>query len=244
MNKDLRKRDFGLKNWLNIVDPINHLIYPNRCLICEDELAKESKSICSFCQTEMNFTHFEKYEEPTSLDKLFWGRVRIESTFGLLFFEKGKSSQKILHALKYKSNPAVGVELGKLIGSKIKGLEQFEMLDTLIPVPIHPKKEFERGYNQSEQLAKGIGDLLKIEVDLHFLKKKTHTGSQTRKNRFARWDNVVNNFDLRKRSKTYQHIAIVDDVVTTGATIEALARSIKENYPDLRISIISLAVTK
>ena len=244
MNKGLRKRDFGLKNWLNIVDPISHLIYPNRCLICEEELAKESKSICSFCQSEMNFTHFEKYEEPTSLDKLFWGRVRIESTFGLLFFEKGKSSQKLLHALKYKSNPAVGVELGKLIGSKIKGLEQFKMLDALIPVPIHPKKEFERGYNQSEQLANGIGDLMKIDVDLHFLKKKTHTGSQTRKNRFARWDNVVHNFDLRKRSNNYQHIAIVDDVVTTGATIEALVRSIKENYPDLRISIISLAVTK
>jgi competence protein ComFC len=244
MNKDLRKRDFGLKNWLNIVDPISHLIYPNRCLICDEELAKDSKSICSFCYTEMDFTHYEKYEEPTSLDKLFWGRVVIESTFGLLFFEKGKSSQKILHALKYMSNPQVGVEFGKLIGLKVKDLERFSTIDALIPVPIHPKKEFDRGYNQSEQLAKGIGEILNIEVDTHFLKKKTHTGSQTRKNRFARWDNVVNNFDLRKRSKNYQHIAIVDDVVTTGATIEALVRSIKENYPDLRISIISLAVTK
>jgi ComF family protein len=240
----LRKRDFGLKIWLNIVDPISHLIYPNRCLICEEELAKKSKSICSFCQSEMTFTHFEKYEEPTNLDKLFWGRVMIESTFGLLFFEKGKSSQKILHALKYKSNPEVGIEFGKLIGLKIKDLERFSTIDALIPVPIHPKKEFERGYNQSEQLAKGIGELMTKEVDLHFLKKRTHTQSQTRKNRFARWDNVANNFDLRKRSTSYQHIAIVDDVVTTGATIEALARSIKENYPDLRISIISLAVTK
>jgi len=213
-------------------------------LICEEELAKESKSICSFCHSEMDFTHYEKYDEPTSLDKLFWGRVVIESTFGLLYFEKGKSSQKILHALKYKSNPQVGVEFGKLIAFKIKDLERFSTIDALIPVPIHPKKEFDRGYNQSEQLAKGIGEVMHVDVDTHFLKKKTHTGSQTRKNRFARWDNVVNNFDLRNRSRTYQHIAIVDDVVTTGATIEALVRSINENYPELRISIISLAVTK
>jgi competence protein ComFC len=243
MNKDLRKRDFALKIWLNIVDPISHLVFPNRCLICAEELAKNSQSICSFCFSDLNFTHFEKYQEPTKLDQLFWGRVQLASTFGLLFFEKGKSSQKILHALKYQSNPQVGVAFGKLIGSKIKDVTPYKEIDALIPVPIHPKKEFDRGYNQSEQLAKGIGEILNIDVDTHFLKKKTHTGSQTRKNRFARWDNVVNNFDLRKRSKTYQHIAIVDDVVTTGATIEALVRSIKENYPDLRISIISLAVT-
>jgi ComF family protein len=192
----------------------------------------------------MHFTHFEKYTEPTELDKLFWGRINLAGTFALLLFEKGKSTQKILHALKYKSNPAVGVEFGEEIAKRIQSMRHFDDLDALIPVPIHPKKAFIRGYNQSEQIAIGLSNVLTIPVDTHFLKKQEHTKSQTKRGRFDRWDNVVNNFVLRKQVKTPKHIAIVDDVITTGATIEALVRSIHKNYPEIRVSIISLALTK
>jgi ComF family protein len=244
MNKDATKRDFGLKIWLKIIDPIVHLIYPNSCLICSEELAVQYESICPFCRNEMAYTHFEKYTEPSNLDKLFWGRIQLSSTFALLYFEKSKATQKILHALKYKSSPQVGIQFGKEIGRTLLSSKRLADIDALIPVPIHPKKEFTRGYNQSEKLADGISLVSSIPVDTHFLTKKTHTSSQTKKNRFARWDNVVNNFSLHNKDKNYKHIAIIDDVVTTGATIEALVRSINENYPDLRISIISLAVTK
>lgn len=232
------------KTLLKIKRSISHMIYPDNCLICEKEIIKESSSICSFCNSEMEFTYFEKYIEPTELDKLFWGRVQLEGTFALLYFEKGKSTQKILHALKYKSNPQVGIEFGEEIAKRIKLFNQFHDVDTLVPVPIHPKKEFLRGYNQSEQIAIGLSTVLSIPVDLQFLKKQEHTQSQTKKGRFERWDNVVNNFVLRKTEKNPRHIAIVDDVITTGATIEALARSIQHNYPEIRISIISLALTK
>ena len=88
------------------------MVYPDHCLICEMEIIKETSTICGFCKTEMHYTHFEKYLEPTELDKLFWGRIRLEGTYALLYFEKEKSTQKILHALKYKSNPQVGIEFG------------------------------------------------------------------------------------------------------------------------------------
>lgn len=244
MKSQIEKSNFGSKTWLEIRRSISHLIYPDHCLICELELLKDASAICSFCDAEMHFTHFEKYTEPTELDKLFWGRIKITGTFALLFFEKGKSTQKILHALKYKSNPVVGVEFGEEIAKRIKSMNQFNDLDALIPVPIHPKKAFIRGYNQSEQIAKGMANVLAIPVDTHFLKKQEHTESQTKRGRFDRWDNVADNFVLRKQFKKPKHIAIIDDVITTGATIEALVRSIHKNYPEIRVSIISLALTK
>lgn len=243
-NAMAEKRVFGLKNWLNFIQPINHLLFPETCLICQDELSTSSTSICSICSGELLFTHFEKYMEPTDLDKLFWGRVQITSTFSMLFFEKGKSTQKILHALKYQSRPAVGIEFGKMIGEKIKENELFSTVDLIVPVPIHPKKKFVRGYNQSEQLAIGLSKALMVPTTNHFIEKINHTDSQTKKGRFARWDNVALNFSLQQINPATKHILIIDDVITTGATLEALVRSIQEKKPELRISIVSLAITK
>jgi ComF family protein len=239
----MTKRLLQLKKWFQHGTSLSHLLFPESCLICADELRESDKKICTFCASDLLRTDFEKYSEPTNLDRLFWGRVSLTATFALLYFEKGKSTQKILHALKYRSNPQVGEEFGKEIGRTIKKMPAFADLDALLPVPIHPKKAFVRGYNQSEELAKGIGIVHSIPVDTGFLKKLSHTASQTKKGKFARWDNVADNFGVRKKI-SYQHIALVDDVVTTGATLEALIRSIQKNYPDLRISILSLAITK
>lgn len=244
MAKTLKKSILGSGTLKDFQKAFSHMIFPDKCLICDEELSKTMNFVCVFCREEMHFTEFEKYAEPTTLDKIFWGRIQLNATYSLLYFEKGKSTQKILHALKYKSNPQVGIEFGKEIGRKIKTLPLFKDIDIIVPVPLHPKKEFDRGYNQSEQIAIGISEVISVDVDKNFLKKQSHTGSQTKKGRFERWDNVVNNFILKKSSKTLNHIAIVDDVITTGATLEALCLSIKKNYPDIRISIISLALTK
>jgi ComF family protein len=178
------------------------------------------------------------------LDKLFWGRVSLVGTFALLHFYKNSSTQKILHALKYANKPETGIILGKEIGHKIKDLEFKSDADVLIPVPLHPKKQFARGYNQSEQLAKGISEITGIPTDNRFIGKLQHTSSQTRRGRFSRWDNVSGNFGLNKIKSSYKHILIIDDVITTGATLEAMIQSIRTVYPELRISIISLALTK
>jgi ComF family protein len=226
-----------------IKNDLVHLVYPSICTICENELPSHQNFICSFCKTEFQFTYFERFSEPTPLDQLFWGRVKVESTYSYLYFEKGKSAQPVLHALKYKDKPEVGVEMGKIIGENVKNIASFQSIDALVPVPIHPKKEFIRGYNQSEKLADGISEVLNVPVVVDFLERTKFSESQTKKNRFLRWDNVENNFKSKNRSH-YKHIAIVDDVITTGATLEVIIRTIQENNPEIRISVISLALTK
>jgi ComF family protein len=234
---------FRLLFWEKPKQDLLHLLFPSKCIICSDEWPS-NEPICSFCRSELQYTGFEHYSEPTELDKLFWGRVKLEGTFALLYFYKNSSTQKILHALKYGNRPETGIILGKEIGHKIKDLEFMSDADVLIPVPLHPKKQFTRGYNQSEQLAQGISEITGISTDKHFVGKLEHTSSQTKRGRFSRWDNVSGNFGLNKTKKSYKHILIIDDVITTGATLEAMIQSIRTVYPELRISIISLALTK
>jgi ComF family protein len=226
-----------------IIDAIQHLVYPNVCVICQKEVLNKTNVVCPFCELDFNYTHFESYDIPTILDKLFWGRVKINKTFALLFFEKNKDAQPILHALKYQSRMEVGCQLGRIIGKKIES--NFNDLDALIPVPIHHKKKFLRGYNQSEMIANGISEILQVPVYNNFVVKKENTKSQTKMGKNLRWNNVQEQFLWNKQKlKKFRHIAVVDDVITTGATIESLAKSILNQDEDIKISIISLALTK
>lgn len=239
------RRQIRLNSWLNSWSDLIDLIYPRSCIVCNNELSKTEHFCCHFCTQELPYTYFEKYREPTDLDKLFWGRVKVHSTFSLMYFEKGKGSQFLLHSLKYKNNHALGVEMGKLITIKLSGHSLLHEIDTLIPVPIHHRKRFLRGYNQSEALAQGISEVSGIRVINDLVTKNSHTGSQTKKGRFLRWDNVSQQFNINKNlPPNVHHIAIIDDVITTGATIEALITVIQKNYPEIRISVISLAVAK
>jgi ComF family protein len=222
---------------------ILHLIFPSKCGVCGYE-SPSSQPVCQFCKEELHYTSFELSNEPNELDKLFWGRVHVKGTYSLLYFSKNTSTQKLLHALKYQNKPETGLVLGREIGERLKRLTIFNDVDALIPVPLHPKKRFVRGYNQSEQLALGISQVASIEVDKHVIRKQKDTVSQTRRGRFERWENVDGNFIVRDAIKTYRHIAIVDDVITTGATLESLINVIHTKHPKLRVSIISLALTK
>jgi len=244
MQHDKEKRNFSLTNLTIKAQDIIELIMPSSCLNCKKELTRQEKYCCSFCINEFQFTHFEKFNEPTPMDKLFWGRVQIHSTFALFNFEKGKNTQILLHELKYKNNPTLGQFLGKMIAERLKNTVIFQGVDALVPVPIHHRKRFTRGYNQSEELAKGISFSTQIPINTKLINKSSHAGSQTKRGRFLRWDNVSENFSLSKNFPLHlQHIVIIDDVVTTGATIEAMVATIHKNYPQLRISIISLAIT-
>lgn len=226
-----------------IIDAIQHLVYPNVCVICQKEVLNKTNVVCPFCELDFNYTHFESYDVPTILDKLFWGRVKINKTFALLFFEKNKDAQPILHALKYQSRMEVGSQLGRIIGKKIES--NFNDLDALIPVPIHHKKKFLRGYNQSEMIANGISQILQVPVYNNFVVKKENMKSQTKMGKNLRWNNVQEQFLWNKQKlKKFRHIAVVDDVITTGATIESLAKSILNQDEEIKISIISLALTK
>lgn len=233
----------ALSFFKNQIDGLNHLLFPSNCSICRVELSRSEKVCCFQCDSELHYTYFELSTEPTSLDKLFWGRVKVENTYALLHYEKVNSSQKLIKNLKYKQITQIGLDYGQLIGEKLSRLSWIHSVDAIIPVPLHPKKEFLRGYNQSEILAKGIIKKLNIPINNHFLKRNLNDKSQTKLGRFTRWDNVSGKFSINK-GFSYDHIAIVDDVVTTGATLETIISIIHEYYPSIKISVISLAVTK
>ncbi|MDD2984236.1 MAG: hypothetical protein PHQ74_12695 [Crocinitomicaceae bacterium] len=239
----LQKSKFKVIKWKN---DLLHLLYPDMCLICSQELPNSEVQLCHLCEHSLRYTYYETFQDASSLDKLFWGRVDLESTFALLHFEKQTSTQEILHQIKYKNKSKLAAEMGRRIGQKIQ-LDQnrFGGIDALIPVPMHPKKQYLRGYNQSELIAEGISKTTGIPVNKSFISKKSNTESQTKKGRFLRWDNVSEVFEINtSKMNDAKHLAIIDDVVTTGATIEACILKIRNELPNIKISIISLAATK
>jgi competence protein ComFC len=239
----LHKTKLNVSKWKN---DLLHLVYPDACLICSLELPSSDIQLCHVCEQNLRYTYYETYKEASSLDKLFWGRLDLNATFALLHFEKQTSTQDILHQIKYKNKTQLAEEMGVRIGKKLQlDMLRYGNIDTLIPIPMHPKKQYMRGYNQSELIAEGISKETNIPVNTEFLTKINNTESQTKKGRFLRWDNVSEVFEVNvKKLKGVKHLAIVDDVVTTGSTIEACILKIKKELPEIKITVISLAATK
>ena len=226
----------------SLLDSISHLIFPNLCIVCEKELSINEHQVCSFCQNDITYTHYQLYNDDSPMDKLFWGRVRLNKTYSHLIFEKDKVSQTILFHIKYKNKPQLARYFGNEIGKTLQGQSAFTSIQALIPVPLHPKKAFIRGYNQSEQIALGISDSLQVPVNKKLVKKVRHTETQTTKSRFKRWDNVQNSFLIHDSVLRMDHVAIIDDVITTGSTIESIAQELLKKNPQLSISVITLAI--
>lgn len=226
----------------NLKDSITHLLFPPTCQLCKKESADLRFSICSFCKSELRRYQVDSEAQEGPLNELFWGRVSIQRAFALLEFQKDSSAQTLLHSIKYKDQPELAVALGKMIGEELIQQTWLNEIEVLLPVPIHPKKEFMRGYNQSERIAAGIAELTNIPLNDSILKRSRFTESQTKQGRFQRWDNISNVFDVNQNLHAFKHVALVDDVVTTGSTLEKIALSLLDNNPDLRISIISLAI--
>jgi ComF family protein len=222
---------------------VSVLIFPEGCVCCKIELAPNEKHLCGLCEIELKRTYFEEYGESTPLEKLFWGRVKLEKTFALYYFNSATAVREVLHQLKYQYKGNLGIDMGKKIGIVLNESNFFSDLDGLISVPIHHKKAFIRGYNQSELIAKGISIELGIPVLKNAVKKLQHTDSQTKKSKIERWENV-NGIFKGENLKKFNHIAIVDDVITTGSTLESLAVEIQKENPHLKISIIALAFAK
>jgi ComF family protein len=240
MSTYIQKLGLVLKNY---TDGLGHLVFTNVCLHCNKELVTQERYLCWVCWDSLERTYFELQTEATILDKLFWNRVEIKHTCALYNYGKGKVSQSLIRALKYDFKAPLGIFLGEHMAKQLVN-HPISKVDAVLPVPIHPKKKFARGYNQSELLARGLSKEWEIPLLKSLVHKRKHTNSQTTNDRFGRWDNVQNMFVAALNNTNYGHILIVDDVITTGATLESLARAIKATDPKVQISLLSFAFTK
>ena len=201
------------------------LLFPNICAGCGANLRKGERAICTECRYAFPYIRIQDPKD-NAVTKVFWGRLPIENGYSLIDFNKGERIQNILHALKYQSNKQVGEELGKMLGGKINELGE-SIPDLIIPVPLHPKKLKKRGYNQAEIIASGISSVINRPVETKIISRKTYTNTQTNKSRGDRWSNVETVFELAKpEALASKHVLIIDDVLTTGATLEACCRTL------------------
>ncbi len=230
--------DFGIKEY--IIDTYR-LFYPRLCGACNTTLLKGENHICFICRNNLPYTDFEKIAN-NPVEKIFEGRIDIEFATALLYFSKGEKTQHLLHHIKYNDRKQLAIFLGNLFGERLKQKHQEIQFDAIMPIPLHQKKQQLRGYNQSTYIAKGIAAILEIPIIENVVIRKHNTTTQTRKNRIERWENIASAFSLKPNCNLEnKHILIVDDVLTTGATLEACAQTLKSKQ-NLKISIATIAI--
>ena len=197
------------------------LLFPNLCCGCGTSLHIGEAQLCTSCLYQLPYTDHHLHQE-NKVARQFWGRIPCHAAMAMLFFRKGGNVQQIIHHLKYGNQPELGVKLGQLLGERLLLSPYYQDIDLLIPVPLHKKRERQRGYNQSASIAEGIAQVLQLPVSNTNLLRKTSTDSQTRKGRSLRFENMSKAFEVSNAAVLKgKHILLVDDVLTTGATLEA-----------------------
>ncbi len=216
------------------------LFYPSVCASCGNDLMKGEEVICLNCLYHLPQTHFDT-ERENPMEKHFWGRINLTKATALYLFQKGSKVQHLVHQLKYKGRTEVGVKLGKILGRKLLDSHEFNDIDIIVPVPLHPAREYARGYNQSDFFAIGLSEEMQIAWSRKILYRIAFRQSQTKKSRFERWNNVENTFQLTDEAElTNKHILLVDDVMTTGSTIESCTKALQQSE-NVRVSVATIA---
>lgn len=204
-----------------MINGLGDLFFPRYCMICERTLSSSTNILCKQCVVNLPYTNFEK-DLHNPLFQAFWGRSRVEFAASAFYFRSGENLQHLIHLLKYRHRPDIGLFLGKIIGQLILKSENFNNIDYIIPVPLHNQRLRKRGYNQSEEIAYGISEILDIEVLPNILFRSRYNVTQTHKKHYERWENVDGIFELRDFDfLVNKNILLVDDVFTTGSTLEA-----------------------
>lgn len=221
-------------------DSIIGLFYPSVCAACGTSLYKWEKLVCLRCRSLLPQTSYALNED-NPLARIFYGRVRLKAVTACYFFSKEGKVQRLIHELKYKGNADAGVFLGQELGKSLKEAPLFQGIDYLIPVPLHPKREKERGYNQSMMIAQGVHEVTGIPIGGGFLFRSVNTATQTHKSKEDRWLNVKDIFELRHPERLEgKYVLLIDDVLTTGATLEACALTLS-SVPGITISCATAA---
>lgn len=218
------------------------LFFPVICPGCGTDRLNAREGICRLCLHKLPATGFENFAD-NPVEKVFWGRLPVEAASSQFYFSKSSLLQQLLHQLKYQGKKEIGLWLGAQMGKQLKCSGRFQDIDLIIPVPLHKKRLRQRGYNQAEWICRGLASPMNLPVNVDTLQRSTATRSQTRMNREKRWQNIRDRFRCRYPDRiANRHVLLVDDVITTGATLEA-AGEILRQIPGVKLSIASLAYT-
>ena len=224
------------------IGAIAHLFYPSICFGCRKNEIGPTEWLCLNCLSTLPLTGFENARD-NPVEQLFWGRTPIQFASSCFFYVEKTPIQRLIHQVKYKEQQQLGKWLGQLMGRQLNTIYQSYQVDIMLPMPLHPKKQHQRGYNQATLLCEGIRTITNCDFAEQLLIRNTNTQTQTKKTRMERWNNVSEVFSITNTQAIInKHIVLVDDVITTGASTEACAAALLKEGARA-VSICSLAFT-
>jgi len=227
----------------DIGDDFLSLFFPRLCLACSAHLVRGEKVLCTGCLLSMARTDFHLKRNNT-LEQAFWGRCLVERAAAFSVYNRGSRIRKLIHALKYNGRTEAGKSLGELYGNILKESDFMGDIDMIVPVPLHPARQRKRGYNQSDFIAIGLSEATGVAVKKNIIRRTGQTGSQTKRGRYERWENVKSLFFVPEpEAVTGKHILVVDDVITTGSTMEACVNALHE-AGEVKVSLVALAAAQ
>lgn len=225
---------------MKLLIDIWEFFFPRYCVVCGKRLLLEEEFLCLECLCALPRTRFHMLSG-NEIEKSLWGKFQVERASAFLYYAKGGDVRKLLYELKYYGNRDIGVYLGKCMAEEMLSSGFFNGVDCIVPVPLHLEKLSSRGYNQSEALAEGLSAILQVPVCRGLLRRTKYTETQTHKNNFERWENVKDVFEyIPLADFPFKHVLLVDDVLTTGATLVACADALGQ-IEGLHISVLVLA---
>ena len=226
--------------WTRIVD----FIAPRSCVICGRRLSPTERSLCSVCVLHLYRTTFQFTPEDNEMAQLFWGLLPVERTAALIYYEPRSETAALIYKLKYGHRPDIGEDLGRIMAEEMKPAGFLDGIDILLPIPLSKKRYWQRGYNQSEMLARGMSEVTGLPVITKAVRRTNFRQSQTSLTRKERQENVEGTFVLRHPEQLEnKHVLLIDDICTTGATLLACSEAIR-SVKGIRISILTLGFTK
>ena len=226
--------------WTRILD----FISPRQCVVCGERLSPTERSLCSVCMLHLPRTTYQFSPDDNPMAQLFWHLTPVKRAAALLYYEPHSELARLIYDLKYHDRPDIGEDMGRLMANEMQLAHFFDDIDVLLPVPLSRKRLRQRGYNQSEQLAIGISDIIHLPILTKALRRKHFIKSQTQLSRHERQENVEDMFELCDSSQLEgKHVLLIDDICTTGATLTACVDILK-NIPGIRLSVLTLGFTK
>ena len=225
---------------MNLFKHLLNLLFPRVCAACGTLLLEGEDTVCTTCRFLLPKTSYEMNPD-NPLAQMFYGQMPFNAVMAEFFFSKSGKVQQLIHGLKYKGCRENGIFMGQEIGKSLEKAPDYQGIDYIIPIPLHPKKEKLRGYNQSQIIAEGISEVMNIPIASNFMSRSVFTDTQTKKSREDRWNNVKDIFVLKNQESLIgKHVLLVDDVITTGATLMSAGKALMQ-VDGIKISVATVA---